>query len=73
MEEIKTTARVKLTIEVPAGSSWGADTTVNQVVTQAERETIQKVKAALSNIVGVNLLDSSVCVVMTEPLRKFID
>ena len=69
MNEIKTTAKVYLSIEVPSGSSWGADTTVNQVVTQAEREAVQSVKAALVKIPGVQILDAKVNVIMSEGLK----
>jgi len=37
-EKMKATAKVKLTLEIPIGSSWGKDCTVDQVMKQAKNE-----------------------------------
>lgn len=37
-------AKVQLTLELDAGSCWGADTSLSQIYDQAERETLNKVE-----------------------------
>lgn len=46
------TARIKLVLEVEAGSSWTKDTTMEQIYKQALVETKNKVEALLLNGFG---------------------
>lgn len=55
-----THARVRVTLDVPAGSSWSDDVTVKQVREQASKETVQK----LENI----FLKEGIRVVLMEPV-----
>ena len=42
------TAKIQMTVEMPAGSSWGKHCTLDQINDQAGRETITKLKALLA-------------------------
>lgn len=43
-------ARVRFTIEVPAGSIWGADCALSQIYQQAGEETANKLSGHLKSI-----------------------
>jgi len=46
-------ARVKLVIEVPAGSSWGPECSLDQIYKQAGGETLNKVRNMFDKEYGV--------------------
>lgn len=48
MSTFSATAKVQITIEVDAGSSWGPDCTVSQVHNQAGREAVQRLMNTLA-------------------------
>lgn len=41
------TARVRITLDIAAGSSWGDECTIQQVHEQAKRETVARIRTAL--------------------------
>lgn len=47
MSTFSATAKVQVTLEIDAGSSWGKDCTVAQVMDQASRESLQRLTATL--------------------------
>jgi hypothetical protein len=48
MSTFNAIARVQITLEIDAGSSWGPDCTVSQVHSQASRESVQRLKNILA-------------------------
>jgi hypothetical protein len=48
MSTFSATAKIQVTVEVDAGSSWGPDCTVAQVRDQAGRESLLRLKNILS-------------------------
>jgi hypothetical protein len=55
------TAKVTLVIEVPAGSSWGADASLDQIYRQAGEETRNHVERIFREAkTGVRILSSTV-------------
>lgn len=48
MSTFGATAKVQVTLEIDAGSSWGPECTVSQVRDQAGRESLQRLTAVLA-------------------------
>jgi hypothetical protein len=67
-EHTSATARVQITIELPAGSTWGNDCTVDQIYKQAGEETVQALRNILSAKWGNNakIIDHKVTAVFAQ-------
>jgi hypothetical protein len=65
------TARVRFTIDVPAGSSWGPDCAMRQVRDQAGPETVQKVLQILREArLGCTIVGEPLVLAVTARLEK---
>lgn len=49
-------ARVQVTLDVDAGSVWGLDCEMSQLVDQASRETTEQLKRHLKGLGGVRII-----------------
>lgn len=60
---MKTTARVRVTLDVYAGSAWNPDCTAKQIVEQASQESVRRIYEALK---------SSDCKIVGKPVVEIV-
>jgi hypothetical protein len=67
-KKITASARLQVTLDLPAGSTWGSDCSIDQIFRQAGEETVQGLRNLLSQHYGpsARVIDSKVTAVFAE-------